>query len=92
MNQFQTTEDRRPDLLRVDESVWKAQVERLGQLRAGRDNKAVEHALAALQNESQRDENLMPFILQAVEAYATTGEICNVLRRVFGEYQPPMAL
>jgi methylmalonyl-CoA mutase N-terminal domain/subunit len=34
----------------------------------------------------------MPYILQAVEVYATTGEICNVLRRVFGEYQAPMAL
>jgi methylmalonyl-CoA mutase N-terminal domain/subunit len=92
VNRFQTTEDQRPDLLRVDESVWKAQVKRLGQLRAGRDNDAVERAWAALQNAAQRDENLMPYILQAVEVYATTGEICNVLRRVFGEYQAPMAL
>jgi methylmalonyl-CoA mutase N-terminal domain/subunit len=92
VNQFQIADDHRPDLLRVDESVWKAQVERLGQLRAGRDNDAVERALAALQNAAQRDENLMPLILQAVEAYATTGEICYVLRRVFGEYQAPMAL
>ena len=92
VNRFQTTEDRRPRLLRVDESVQAAQVERLRQLRAGRDNHAVKRALDALQETARRDENSMPFILQAVEEYATTGEICNALRQVFGEYQAPTSV
>jgi methylmalonyl-CoA mutase N-terminal domain/subunit len=92
VNRFQVTEDYVPDILRVDESVRKAQVERLRQLRSGRDRDAVERALVALENAAAGDENLMPYVLEAVEAYATTGEICNALRRVFGEYQPPTTI
>jgi methylmalonyl-CoA mutase N-terminal domain/subunit len=89
VNRFEVTEDHVPDILRVDESVQEAQKKRLQQLRAGRDNQAVERALADLQDAARGDQNLMRFILEAVEAYATTGEICNTLRRVFGEYQAP---
>jgi len=89
VNRFQVTEDYVPNTLRVDESVREAQVERLRRLRAERDNDTVERALGALQDAAGGDENLMPYVLRSVEAYATTGEICNTLRRVFGEYQPP---
>jgi methylmalonyl-CoA mutase N-terminal domain/subunit len=92
VNRFQAAEDRKPRLLRVDESAGAAQVERLRRLRAGRDAAAVKHALATLHNAAQTDANLMPPILNAVEAYATTGEICDVLRRVFGEYHAPTTL
>jgi len=92
VNRFQAAGDRRPRLMRVDESAGTAQVERLRRLRAGRDAAAVTHTLAALQDAAQADANLMPLILDAVEAYATTGEICNVLRRVFGEYLAPTTL
>ncbi len=88
VNRFQVAEDHRPHLLRVDESVRAGQIERLRHLRAARDNAAVQRALDAVQKAAQGNDNLMPFILQAVEAYATTGEICNALRRIFGEYQP----
>jgi methylmalonyl-CoA mutase N-terminal domain/subunit len=87
VNQYQSEQDRQPRLLRVDESVQTAQIERLKQLRAGRDNGAVERAVAALQDAAQGDANLMPYIAEAVEVYATIGEICNVLRRTFGEYR-----
>ena len=92
VNRFQVAEDRKPDILRVDESVGAAQVERLRKLRAERDNLAVERCLNALHHAAQGDANLMPFILDAVEAYATIGEICNILRRVFGEYQAPTTI
>jgi methylmalonyl-CoA mutase N-terminal domain/subunit len=92
VNRFQAAEDRKPRLMRVDESAGAAQVEHLRRLRAERDAAAVKHALAALQDAAQADANLMPLILDAVEAYATTGEICNVLRRVFGEYHAPATL
>jgi len=87
VNQYQTEQDRQPRLLRVDESVQTAQIERLKQVRAGRDNGAVERAMAALQDAAQGDANLMPYIAEAVEVYASIGEICNVLRRTFGEYR-----
>jgi methylmalonyl-CoA mutase N-terminal domain/subunit len=89
VNRFRVAEDSRLRLLRVDPAVEVAQVERLRRLRAERDDAAVQRALAAVQDAARGAENLMPLILQAVEAYATTGEICNTLRRVFGEYQAP---
>lgn len=88
VNRFQVAEEHKPDLLRVDESVRAAQIERLQHLRAWRDNHVVTRALTALQDAAQGNDNLMPCILEAVEAYATTGEICNALRRTFGEYRP----
>jgi methylmalonyl-CoA mutase N-terminal domain/subunit len=48
----------------------------------------VETCLADLKQVAEGDRNLMPLILEAVKAYATLGEICDVLREVFGEYQP----
>jgi methylmalonyl-CoA mutase N-terminal domain/subunit len=92
VNRFQAAEDHKPRLLRVDESAQAEQIEQLRQLRAERDAAAVERSLAALQAAARGNDNLMPFILNAVEAYATTGEICNTLRRVFGEYQAPSTI
>ena len=92
VNRFQVAEDYVPNTLRVNESVREAQVGHLRQLRAERDNDTVERALGDLQDAAGGDENLMPYILRSVEAYATTGEICNALRRVFGEYQPPTSI
>jgi len=86
VNQFQTREERRPRLLRVDESAQAAQAERLKQVRAGRDRAAVTRALGSLEAAACGGENLMPRILEAVEAYTTIGEVCDVMRRVFGEY------
>ncbi len=88
VNRFRVEEDLRPDILRVDETIRQAQTARLAALRARRDAAAVAAALDALAAAARSTENLMPPILTAVEAYATTGEICNTLRRVWGEYQP----
>jgi len=92
VNRFQVAEERRPEILRVDESVQAAQIERLRQLRGTRDKHSVARALATVQEAARGDQNLMGPILEAVEAYATTGEICNALRRAFGEYHPLSAL
>ena len=88
VNKFQVEEKPVEGLLRVDASVGVNQAKKTQQVRAERDNAAVEKALAALK-EGAKDENvnLMPLILDAVRTYATLGEICNVLREVFGEYQ-----
>jgi len=88
VNKFLTQEDHRPKLMRVDESVQATQVDKLQKLREQRDAQAVTHALDQLKQAATTTGNLMPPILEAVEAYATIGEICNVLRQVFGEYRP----
>ncbi len=88
LNKFQVQEPKPTGLLRVDPSVGEAQVARLRALKAKRNAAAVTTALAALEVAAKGDANLMPPILAAVKAYATEGEICDVLRGVFGEYRP----
>ena len=88
VNQFQVKEAAPEGLLRVDASVGEMQVEKLKILRSTRDNNAVEQALAQIDTVARGSENVMPAILDAVRVYATLGEICDVLRKVFGEYRP----
>ncbi|VBB06332.1 methylmalonyl-coa mutase alpha/beta chain catalytic [Lucifera butyrica] len=93
VNQFQIEEKAPEGLLRVDASVGELQKKKLADLRAKRDNAAVQTKLAALEKAAQNEnENLMPFILDAVKVYATLGEICGVLRKVFGEYEAHVSL
>ncbi|MCB0097079.1 MAG: methylmalonyl-CoA mutase, partial [Caldilineaceae bacterium] len=89
VNRYQTDEEPVADLLRVDESVRTAQMAQLKQLRAARDNGCVQQILAQIEQAArQPDAPLMPLFVEAVEAYATLGEICDTLRGVFGEYAP----
>ncbi|MEM3789421.1 MAG: methylmalonyl-CoA mutase family protein, partial [Candidatus Bathyarchaeia archaeon] len=74
-------------LLRVDPSVEKKQIERLQKLRRERANRKVKEVLEKLHYAAEKDENLMPTIIEAVKAYATLGEIVDVLRKVYGEYK-----
>ncbi|SHJ89235.1 acyl-CoA mutase large subunit family protein [Paramaledivibacter caminithermalis] len=92
MNKFQIQEEAPKGLLRVDPSVGERQKEKLAKLRAERDNEAVKEKLEALRKACEGDDNLMPFILDAVRVYATLGEICGVMREVFGEYQQSVNL
>lgn len=92
MNKFQVEEPKPTGLLRVDPSVGAMQAEKIAQLKAKRDNAKVEETLASLKVACGSDENLMPYILEAVRAYATLGEICNVMRDVFGEYKQTVML
>ncbi|MGI5998900.1 MAG: acyl-CoA mutase large subunit family protein [Lutispora sp.] len=92
MNKFQIEESAPKGLLRVDPVVGEMQKEKLKALRAERNNNKVEESLAALRKAAEGDENLMPYILTAVKEYATLGEICGVLREVFGEYQQSVIL
>jgi methylmalonyl-CoA mutase N-terminal domain/subunit len=76
-------------LLEMDPQGYKRQAERLEKLRLNRDNGAMGQALDRLRIACQGTENTMPFILNAVHAYATLGEIIDVMRDVFGTYQEP---
>ncbi|HWR10243.1 MAG TPA: methylmalonyl-CoA mutase family protein [Rectinemataceae bacterium] len=88
LNKFQVKEGPPKGLLRVDPAVGENQVAKLRALRARRDNAAVTAALEALKVAAMGSDNLMPYILTAVKTYATLGEVCDVLRGVFGEYRP----
>jgi methylmalonyl-CoA mutase N-terminal domain/subunit len=87
VNKFQIDEESKPPLLRVDPEVEKTQVAMLTDVRKNRNNQQVENSLARLEKAARGSDNLMPDILQCVKEYATLGEICNVLRGVFGEYK-----
>lgn len=88
LNKFQVKEGAPKGLLRVDPAVGERQVSKLAALKSRRDHAAVSRALAALGAAAKGDDNLMPLIVDAVRVYATLGEICDVLRGVFGEYRP----
>jgi methylmalonyl-CoA mutase N-terminal domain/subunit len=72
---------------RIDPAVEQKQIERLNQVKRERNGKAVREALEFVREVAKGDGNLVPPVLEAVRTYATVGEICNVLREVFGEYQ-----
>jgi len=75
------------ELLQIDETVARKQAERLRKLRAERSGEEVKRRLGALRKAAEGAENLMPFIYDAVKAYATLGEICDAMRDVFGTYE-----
>jgi methylmalonyl-CoA mutase N-terminal domain/subunit len=74
-------------LLKMDPEGEKRQLERLNRIRRQRDSREVTKALKELERAAKGNENLMPYIIEAVRAYATLGEVCDVLRGVFGEYR-----
>ena len=88
VNKFQVEEEAPTNLLKVDASVGEKQKAKVEAMKAKRDNAAVQAALAELKKAcADEHENLMPHILAAVKTYATLGEICGVMREVFGEYE-----
>ncbi len=82
-------EELRIPILEMDPQGYERQVARLNQVRMERDNEAVGQTLSALQQAAEGTENMMPYILDAVRAYATLGEITDALRLVFGMYEEP---
>ena len=89
VNDFVTEESLPIKLLVIDESVARHQGSKLEEVRLKRDNSSVQQSLTALGSAASTDANLMPYILECVRAYATLGEMCDVLRKVFGTYQEP---
>jgi methylmalonyl-CoA mutase N-terminal domain/subunit len=86
VNDFVSDGDAAAEVLRIDESVARKQMERLNATRAQRDGKAVRASLSSLKHAAQSAENLIPRILDCVEVYASVGEISDTLREVWGEY------
>lgn len=92
VNVFQEGREPPPPIHRVDPAVAERQRARLAQVRAERDGERVRRALARLDEAVRGTDNLLPPLLEAVEAYATLGEMVGVLKSVFGQYRPPVVL
>ncbi|NOZ79753.1 MAG: methylmalonyl-CoA mutase family protein [Acidobacteria bacterium] len=89
VNRFTVEHETPIPTMRVDQAGEREQIERLREVRAGRDGAAVERCLATLVEAARGGANLMPPIIEAVAAYATIGEIAGALAGVFGEYRGP---
>ena len=91
VNEYNTGEEVDIPLLRVDREGERMQIEGINEVRRTRDNRDVAEKLRALESAARGNENLMPPLIEAVKAYATLGEMMDVFRGVFGEYQPGWA-
>jgi methylmalonyl-CoA mutase N-terminal domain/subunit len=87
VNDYRTEEKQLIKVLRVDPKVEEEQVASLHKLKSERNNRKVNEMLEKLHYTAEKDENLMPIIIDAVKAYATIGEICDVLREIYGEFK-----
>jgi methylmalonyl-CoA mutase N-terminal domain/subunit len=87
VNRYQQEDDGQLELLRIDPALETKQIERIQSLRSRRDSRAAEAALTRLRQGAEGDENLMPLIIDAARAYVTMGEMCDVLREVWGTWR-----
>jgi methylmalonyl-CoA mutase, N-terminal domain len=92
VNRFEQEQEAPVPLQRIEEWLERKQVDRLRAVRAKRDGARCSAALAGVQEAARSGENLMPRILEAVEAYATVGEISDSMRKVFGEYREAVVI
>jgi len=89
VNKYVAQEESYPEILQIEEKVEEQQIARLREVKRTRDNRRVIQLLHDLRVASKTDENVMPYVIEAVKEYATEQEICDVWREVFGEYRDP---
>lgn len=87
VNKFTIEEKPIDAIFKVDDSIRQVQIEKINKVKASRNNEEVSKLLSELKVAAEGTENLMPYILRCAEAYATLGEIADVMRDVFGEYK-----
>ncbi len=92
VNRYQSEDERELELFALDETLPRKQIERLKAVRARRDPVAVSAALERLRRGARGSDNLMPQLIGAAEAYCTLGEMCGLLREVFGEFREPVVV
>ncbi len=88
VNKFQIEkEDLKLEILKSDLEIERQQIDKLKKIKESRDNNLVHETLIKIKEVAKTDENLMPYLINAVKVYATTGEICDILKEVFGTYK-----
>ncbi|EMA35384.1 acyl-CoA mutase large subunit family protein [Halobiforma nitratireducens] len=91
VNEYTIEEDTSPEILHIDETTRDRQLERLEAVKEERDDEAVDATLEALSDAIEADENVMPYVVDAVKAYATMGEIMQVFEDHHGAYQEELS-
>jgi methylmalonyl-CoA mutase N-terminal domain/subunit len=86
VNKFIDEGEEKIPILKIDDSIQRKQIEKLNQVKKGRDNNKVKNSLDELKQAASSDKNIIPYILSCVESYASIGEISGTLRLVWGEY------
>ncbi len=89
VNKYVSADESAIELLKIDPEVQSRQLARLDGIKKGRDNRRVKQALGDLRTACKADKNVMPYVIEAVKAYTTKQEICDVYREVFGVYHDP---
>jgi methylmalonyl-CoA mutase N-terminal domain/subunit len=89
VNKYVAEEEAPIEILKIDEKIAAEQIKRLNKVKRTRDNRQVARALKELRTVCKGTRNVMPSVIEAVRAYATEQEICDVYREVFGEYRDP---
>jgi methylmalonyl-CoA mutase N-terminal domain/subunit len=92
LNRYTSDEANHMEILRVDPAIEQNQREKLATIRAERDSNRAQEMMGHIEAAARSDENLMPLLVAGVEAEVTLGEICNVLRGVWGEYRPSVSI
>jgi len=92
VNDFIDTQHEDIPIQRVDPKIETKQKERLAEIKKTRNNNKVESALKAIDNATHSNDNLLPYIIEAVDAYATVGEISATMKKSFGKFRPPVTL
>ena len=92
VNRFEVEEEEPIPIQKIDPALEPKQIERLRALRARRDAGPWKATLKGVEDAARSGENVMPRILEAVEAYATVGESSDAMRRVFGEYREAVVI
>ncbi len=88
VNKFQIEkEDLKLEILKSDPEIERQQIDKLKKIKESRDNNLVHEKLKKIKEVAKTDENLIPYLIDAVKVYATTGEICDILREIFGTYK-----
>jgi methylmalonyl-CoA mutase N-terminal domain/subunit len=91
VNRFQAAEQKRRLVIhRAAEQSAKKQIQRTKEIKASRDGKTIQKTLDALCRAAEKPDNLMPYFIEAVKAYASIGEITAALKKVFGEFREPV--
>jgi len=92
VNKYPEPYDTCTDVFRTNESAIQIEVDRIKKLKARRDNAKLETIFDKLRNICEKEENVMPIIMEATKEGATVGEICNIYREIWGIWEPPLAI
>jgi methylmalonyl-CoA mutase N-terminal domain/subunit len=92
INKFKVPYDTVTDVFRTSQNAIDIEVNRINKLKARRDNAKLEKILDKLRTVCEKEENVMPIIMEATKEGATVGEICDIYREIWGIWEPPLAI